>query len=557
MVSEGSVEMSTSQVNRELGIDDDDMGGEGEGEGAPDHGEWLEKAEAHQAATANAGAGAVAKSMMPPPVALQQSESGLTVAFGALGKSTTPPPRAAGGASRKPILLPTIHQRARLMFLMVLLTPFAIAAAAAQDEPATLAAIVQQMSSLQQRVALVETENADLRLELAEVKGVRQGPPNAHFAVSSLGQSRQLGESPETCCRWTPGETCQTTEEVCTMVHEYIEGKALTVEFLDAENAQCLGSNKDAWSASFDGSTANVTLSNAAGVVTTTPTPLKVTHAVNCTAELPTLTLQLPTVVASTLLVGGYDVAAAFAKLGAPLANASESPPPSSPPTFAFTDKASLRAAAEAYDADAATATATYGPIADWDVSAVTDMSSLFQNLAQFNADISSWDTSGVTTMYHMFYGAAALNQPLSFDTSSVTSMANMFSEAQVFNQPLDFDTSRVTTMNSMFWRAYAFNQPLDFDTSRVTTMNSMFQDAQVFNQPLDFDTSSVTDMSGMFYRAYAFNQPLSFDTSRVTAMHVMFWDASAFNQPLSFDMSSNPTTTNMFSGSSGSLVQG
>ena len=76
-----------------------------------------------------------------------------------------------------------------------------------------------------------------------------------------------------------------------------------------------------------------MTLSNAAGVVTTTPTPLKVTHAVNCTAELPTLTLQLPTVVASTLLVGGYDVAAAFAKLGATLANASESPPPSSPPS--------------------------------------------------------------------------------------------------------------------------------------------------------------------------------------------------------------------------------
>ena len=107
--------------------------------------------------------------------------------------------------------------------------------------------------------------------------------------------------------------------------------------FLDAENAQCLGSDKDAWSASFDGSTAAVTLSNAAGVVTTTPTPLKVTHAVNCTAELPTLTLQLPTVAASTLLVGGYDVAAAFAKLGATLANASESsptsPPPSSPPS--------------------------------------------------------------------------------------------------------------------------------------------------------------------------------------------------------------------------------
>uniref|UniRef100_A0A7S0HZ27 Alpha-1,6-mannosyl-glycoprotein 6-beta-N-acetylglucosaminyltransferase n=1 Tax=Phaeocystis antarctica TaxID=33657 RepID=A0A7S0HZ27_9EUKA len=196
----------------------------------------------------------------------------------------------------------------------------ASAAAAAQEEPATLAAIVQQMASLQQRVTLVETENADLRSELAAAK--RQGPQNSQFGVSSLGgQSRRLGESPDTCCRWTPGETCQTTEEVCTMVHEYIEAKALTVEFLDATNAGCLGSDKDAWRASFDGSTANVTLSNAAGVVTTMATPLKVTHAVNCAAEQPTLTLQLPTEAASTLLVGGFDVAAALMKLGAKVAD--------------------------------------------------------------------------------------------------------------------------------------------------------------------------------------------------------------------------------------------
>ena len=101
---------------------------------------------------------------------------------------------------------------------------FAIAAAVVQDEPATLAAIVQQMSSLQQRVALVEAVNADLRL------AKRQGPTDAQFGVTSLGQPRQLSESPDTCCRWTPGETCQTTERVCSMVHEYIETKALTVE---------------------------------------------------------------------------------------------------------------------------------------------------------------------------------------------------------------------------------------------------------------------------------------------------------------------------------------
>ena len=44
------------------------------------------------------------------------------------------------------------------------------------------------------------------------------------------------------------------------------------------------------------------------------------------------------------------------------------------------------------------------GPIADWDVSAITDMSQLFYNMQNFDADVSNWDTSGVTNMYQMFY---------------------------------------------------------------------------------------------------------------------------------------------------------
>ena len=69
-----------------------------------------------------------------------------------------------------------------------------------------------------------------------------------------------------------------------------------------------------------------------------------------------------------------------------------------------FTDKASLKTAVQAYNTDPAAATAEYGLIADWDVSAIPDMSSLFGNLKDFNADISSWDTSKVTTMRQMFY---------------------------------------------------------------------------------------------------------------------------------------------------------
>merc|ERR1740124_1004070 len=87
-----------------------------------------------------------------------------------------------------------------------------------------------------------------------------------------------------------------------------------------------------------------------------------------------------------------------------------------------FTDTASLKTAVRAYNTNPTAAIATYnGPIAHWDVSGITDMSSLFYGLQNFNADISNWDTSSVTTMGGMFARASAFNQSLSFDTSEVT----------------------------------------------------------------------------------------------------------------------------------------
>jgi len=105
------------------------------------------------------------------------------------------------------------------------------------------------------------------------------------------------------------------------------------------------------------------------------------------------------------------------------------SPPSSSPslPAATFTTKASLQTAVRAFNDNPAAATATYSMIADWDVSAITDMSYLFYNLKNFNADVSGWDTSGVTTIDQMFRYASAFNQPLSWDTSRVTTMFGMF----------------------------------------------------------------------------------------------------------------------------------
>jgi len=186
-------------------------------------------------------------------------------------------------------------------------------------------------------------------------------------------------------------------------------------------------------------------------------------------------------------------------------------------PILAITDNDVLKIAVALYRTAPSLATATYGPIAGWDVSAITDMSDLFAwhpdyfpgmggpiPTPQFNADISSWDTSKVTNMARMFKSAVAFDQPLSFDTSKVTDMTSMFVEAVAFNQPLSFDTSKVTNMYAMFNNARAFDQPLSFDTSKVENMRAMFYDARAFDQPLSFDTSEEPSMENMFDNAIA-----------------------------------------------------
>ena len=54
-----------------------------------------------------------------------------------------------------------------------------------------------------------------------------------------------------------------------------------------------------------------------------------------------------------------------------------------------------------------------YGDISHWDVSNVTDMSSLFQNATSFNQPLNNWNVSNVKNMGFMFGVAESFNQPL------------------------------------------------------------------------------------------------------------------------------------------------
>ena len=163
------------------------------------------------------------------------------------------------------------------------------------------------------------------------------------------------------------------------------------------------------------------------------------------------------------------------------------------------------------------------GPIGDWDVTAVTDMSQVFDGdegkdsyvagAERFHGDISKWDVSRVTNMFSMFRHAKAFNGDIS-----------------------KWDVSRVTSMNSMFSNTIAFNADIsNWNVARVTSMNNMFSNTMAFNADISkWNVARAANMGGMFYAAFKFDGDISkWEVSRVTDMGYMFNSAAAFSQTL------------------------
>ena len=129
-----------------------------------------------------------------------------------------------------------------------------------------------------------------------------------------------------------------------------------------------------------------------------------------------------------------------------------------------------------------------HGPIGEWDVSRIIDLSYMFMGAASFDSDISKWDVSRVTAMNYMFKGNAKFNGDISkWDVSSVKHMSAMFAHAQLFNGDISkWDVSKVNDMSSMFSSATSFNGDVSkWDVSSVLTMDEMFAGAKLFNQQL------------------------------------------------------------------------
>lgn len=162
-----------------------------------------------------------------------------------------------------------------------------------------------------------------------------------------------------------------------------------------------------------------------------------------------------------------------------------------------------------------------------------SNSSNMFLDLVNLaDIDLSGFDTRDVTNMQSMFRNIAVASLDLSgFQTENVTDMSGMFFDAKnITNLDLTpLNTGNVTDMHYMFTNMSSLTSLnlSRINTSKVTNMTGMFWGVK--NLPtLDlskFDTRNVTDMSQMFLQAEKLtNLDLSsFDTSKVTTMFDMF----------------------------------
>jgi hypothetical protein len=147
-----------------------------------------------------------------------------------------------------------------------------------------------------------------------------------------------------------------------------------------------------------------------------------------------------------------------------------------------------------------ATTVLTYGPISEWDTSAVTDMSGLFANksivLTSLNIgeefftfnNISQWNTSKVTNMDNMFLNAHVLDQDLS-----------LWPVFLIPSIPINFADGSSTITNFPNW-----------GNSMTTIKWSTFSDSPLLSSVNNF----VVDDNGNLYVSCYNNRLIKIDTN-------------------------------------------
>lgn len=110
------------------------------------------------------------------------------------------------------------------------------------------------------------------------------------------------------------------------------------------------------------------------------------------------------------------------------------------------------------------------------DVSAITDMNSLFFNLGIFNGNISQWNVANVKDMASMFSYSDYNNDISNWNVSNVENMEYMFYSSD-FNQDISkWDVSKVKNMNFMFMNSKFAQNLLEWKPYNAVCVEMMIE---------------------------------------------------------------------------------
>ena len=160
-------------------------------------------------------------------------------------------------------------------------------------------------------------------------------------------------------------------------------------------------------------------------------------------------------------------------------------------------------------------------PLNNWDVSGIIGLYETFHGCNNFNQPLNNaWNKSWSGGFTKTFYSTNIFDQDLSgWDVSSVTNMSSMFSGSAISGSLSNWDVSSVTGFDGVFASA-TYNEDISgWDVSSATNFIAIFRFNSSFNQPIgNWDVSNVTSMRDMFRNAFSFDQDISnWQISQVT----------------------------------------
>ena len=229
-----------------------------------------------------------------------------------------------------------------------------------------------------------------------------------------------------------------------------------------------------------------------------------------------------------------------------------------------------------------------YGNIQHWDVSNIRNFSYLFEDLNEFNEDISSWDVSLATNMNYMFSNCEKFNVNISdWNVSNCLQFQNMFQNCNSFDINLqNWDVSSNAIITNIFegcskliqkynlninalspdtWaQSFVFFQTKNelknaisnytfSDISNNTAVTNHSTVINTYGEISYWNVSKITDMSFLFSNIEDFNEDISgWDVSNVTNMNFMFYGCTEYTNFMkikNWDIGNVISMNNIFKG--------